>query len=155
MPPPPTAVRRWQKSRRIYVRPQTGPQSAHLWWPAVAKLQATSVPVAHRQLRNGTYRRTDGQTDGSPYTKMPPRAGVTISGAKRLCIRDRSLLPQVCAQPRTSAVKVTLPAVAVERRAAERRLLPTAPAISRYLRLAGVSQQTRRTPLLYYYYCFK
>ena len=54
---------------------------------------------------------------------MPPRAGVTISGAKRLCIRDRSLLPQVCAQPRTSAVKVTLPAVAVERRAAERRLL--------------------------------
>jgi len=35
-----------QKSRRIYVRPQTGPQSAHLWWPAVAKLQATSVPIA-------------------------------------------------------------------------------------------------------------
>jgi len=26
-----------QKSRRIYVRPRTGPQSAHLWWPAVAK----------------------------------------------------------------------------------------------------------------------
>jgi len=22
-----------------YVRPRTGPQSAHLWWPAVAKLQ--------------------------------------------------------------------------------------------------------------------
>ena len=22
-----------QKSRRIYVRPRTGPQSAHLWWP--------------------------------------------------------------------------------------------------------------------------
>jgi len=35
-----------QKSRRIYVRPQTGPQSAHLRWPAVAKLQATSVPIA-------------------------------------------------------------------------------------------------------------
>ena len=28
-----------QKSLRIYVRPRTGPQSAHLWWPAVAKLQ--------------------------------------------------------------------------------------------------------------------
>ena len=35
-----------QKSRRIYVRPRTGPQSAHLWWPAVAKLQAASVPIA-------------------------------------------------------------------------------------------------------------
>ena len=33
MPPP----RRWQfDSRRIYVRPRTGPQSAHLWCPAVA-----------------------------------------------------------------------------------------------------------------------
>jgi len=35
-----------QKSRRIYVRPRTGPQSAHLWWPTVAKLQAASVPIA-------------------------------------------------------------------------------------------------------------
>jgi len=28
-----------KKSRRIYVRPRTGPQSACLWWPVVAKLQ--------------------------------------------------------------------------------------------------------------------
>jgi len=35
-----------QKSRRIYVRLRTGPQSAHLCWPAVAKLQAASVPIA-------------------------------------------------------------------------------------------------------------
>jgi len=42
--PPPMAVRRWQKSRRIYVRPRTGPQSAHFWWPAVAKLQAKLPP---------------------------------------------------------------------------------------------------------------
>ena len=34
------------KSRRIYVRPRTGPQSAHLWWPAMAKMQAASVPIA-------------------------------------------------------------------------------------------------------------
>jgi len=40
------AVRRWQKSRRIYVRPRTGPQSAHLWWPAVDKLQAAGVRIA-------------------------------------------------------------------------------------------------------------
>jgi len=45
-PSPPMAVRRWQKSRRIYVRPRTGPQSAHLWWTEVAKLQAASVPIA-------------------------------------------------------------------------------------------------------------
>ena len=48
----PAAARRYapadgssfQNSRRIYVRPQTGPQSA--WWPAVAKLQEASVPIA-------------------------------------------------------------------------------------------------------------
>ena len=44
--PPPMAVRRRQKSRRIYARPRTGPQCAHLWWPVVAKLQAASVPIA-------------------------------------------------------------------------------------------------------------
>ena len=43
-----------QKSRRIYICPQTGPQSAHLWWPAMTKLQAASVPVACAV----------GQTDG-------------------------------------------------------------------------------------------
>ena len=43
---PPTAVGRWQKSRRIYVRQRTGRKSAHLWWPVVAKLQAASVPIA-------------------------------------------------------------------------------------------------------------
>jgi len=45
-PPPPMAVRRWQKSRRIYVRPRTVPQSAHFCWPAMAELQAASVPIA-------------------------------------------------------------------------------------------------------------
>jgi len=36
--------RRWQfDSRRIYVRPRTGPQSAHHSWPALVKLQAASV----------------------------------------------------------------------------------------------------------------
>jgi len=35
-----------QKSRRIYIRPRTGLQSTHLWWPAVAELQAASVPIA-------------------------------------------------------------------------------------------------------------
>ena len=38
--------RRWQKSRRIYVRPRTSPQSAHLWRQAVAKLQAADVLIA-------------------------------------------------------------------------------------------------------------
>jgi len=35
-----------QKSLQIYFRPRTGPQSAHLWWPAAAKLQVASVPIA-------------------------------------------------------------------------------------------------------------
>ena len=37
------------------VRPAAGPQSAYLWWPAVAKLQAASVPIIG-QLRRGTDR---------------------------------------------------------------------------------------------------
>jgi len=37
MPPP----RRWQfYSRRICVHPRTGPQSAHLWWPASCRQPA-------------------------------------------------------------------------------------------------------------------
>ena len=59
--PPPMAVRRWKKSRRIYVRPRTGPRSAHLWWPAVAKLQAAGVPIAQAAAPR------DRQTDGSQY----------------------------------------------------------------------------------------
>jgi len=34
------------KIASIYVRPRTGPQSAHLWWPALTKLQAAGVPIA-------------------------------------------------------------------------------------------------------------
>ena len=41
-----TYTTRTLKSRRIYVRLRTGPQSAHLWWPAVAKLQAARAPKA-------------------------------------------------------------------------------------------------------------
>jgi len=44
--PPPADGSSIQKSRRIYVRLRTGQQSAHLWWPVVAKLQAASVPIA-------------------------------------------------------------------------------------------------------------
>ena len=69
---PPTAVRRWQKSLRIYVRPRTGPQSAHLWWPAVAKLQAASVLITYI----GSC--AMGQTDGSRYSTMLPRAAGII-----------------------------------------------------------------------------
>ena len=58
-----------QKSRRIYVRPRTGPQSAHLWWPAVAKLQAASVPIAWAAA---SWNR---QTDRSRYTKMLSQGG--------------------------------------------------------------------------------
>jgi len=63
-----------KKSRRIYVRPRTGPQSAHLWWPAVAKLQPASVPMS-RQLRHGTDRRTD-----HAIPKWPLRRGIITVG---------------------------------------------------------------------------
>ena len=63
-----------KKSRRIYVRPRTGPQSAHLWWPAVAKLQPASVPMP-RQLRRGTDRRTD-----RAIPKWPLRRGIITVG---------------------------------------------------------------------------
>ena len=39
---PPMAVR---LAADLYIRPRTGPQSTHDWYPAVAKLQAASVPV--------------------------------------------------------------------------------------------------------------
>ena len=67
------AVRWWQKSRQIYVRPRTGPQFAHLWWSSVAKLQAAGVPIAYAAAP------WDRQTDGSRYSKMPPMAGGIIN----------------------------------------------------------------------------
>jgi len=55
------APRGWQfDSRRIYVRLRTGPHSTHLWWLAVAKLQAASVPIAYGSCALAW---TDGQTD--------------------------------------------------------------------------------------------
>ena len=43
------------------LRPSAGGSAVRtpLDWPAVAKLQAASVPTAHRQLRRGTDRRTE------------------------------------------------------------------------------------------------
>jgi len=58
-PPPPTTVRRRLKSRRICVRPRTGPQSAHLRWPAVAKLQVGQRAYSLGSCAMGTGRRTD------------------------------------------------------------------------------------------------
>jgi len=55
----------YPKLRQIYVHPQTGPQSAHLWWPVVAKLQAASVPIAWAAAP------LDRQMDGSRYLRMP------------------------------------------------------------------------------------
>ena len=89
--PPPMAVRWWlayrfaanqaicvsssvQRSRRIYVRPRTGPQPAHLWWPAVAKLQVPKQPIKSRCAVGQTDGRTDGGTDRA-VPKRPRRAG--------------------------------------------------------------------------------
>jgi len=63
------------KSRRIYVRPRTGPQSTHLWWPAVAKLQAASVRIAYAAAPWDIH--TDGQTEGRTALSLnaPPHCG--------------------------------------------------------------------------------
>ena len=72
---PPADGSSMQKSRRIYVRPRTGPQSAHLWWPAVAELQAAcSVPIT--QAGATWDRQTDGRTYGSRYRLIPPPGAV-------------------------------------------------------------------------------
>ena len=50
-----------------YAPPDDGSSTvAHLWWPAVAKLRAASVPIA-RQLRHGTDRRTDRAKPNCPH----------------------------------------------------------------------------------------
>ena len=42
-----------------YVRPRTGPQSVHLWWPAMAKLQAASMHLY--SLGSCAMGQTDGR----------------------------------------------------------------------------------------------
>ena len=64
---PPADGSSLQKSRLM------GPQLAHLWWPAGAKLQAASAPVA--QAVAPWDRQTDEQTDGSRYSKTPSMTG--------------------------------------------------------------------------------
>jgi len=51
-------------------------ESAHLWWPAIAKLQAASVPIPQQQ-RHKTDRRTD-----RAIPKCPSRAGHNKQNAK-------------------------------------------------------------------------
>ena len=63
--PPADGSSTWQKLRRIYVRPRTGPQSPHLWWPAVAKLQAASMPISSCAMGQ-----TDGRTAVSLYSRL-------------------------------------------------------------------------------------
>jgi len=52
-----------RRSRRIYVRARTDPQSAQLWWPGLG---------AARLAGPGG---TDGRTDGSRYRLMSPYGG--------------------------------------------------------------------------------
>ena len=42
-----------------YVRPRTSPQSVHLWWPAMAKLQAASMHLY--SLGSCAMGQTDGR----------------------------------------------------------------------------------------------
>jgi len=67
-----------QKLWRIYDRLETVPQSTHLWWLAVAKLQAASVPIDYA----GSC--TMGQTDGRIAVSLnatPTAGGMIITTA--------------------------------------------------------------------------
>ena len=59
------APRRWQFDPKIAAHLQ----SVHLWWPAVAKLQAASMPIAWAAAP------WDRWTDASHCSKMPTEAG--------------------------------------------------------------------------------
>ena len=71
------ALLRWQfDSRRIYVRPRTSPQSAHLWCRSAAGRQrAESLGSCATQPACYSLG-WDRQTDGSRYRLIPPYAGV-------------------------------------------------------------------------------
>ena len=78
--------RRWQFDPKIAanLRPSAdGSAVRYLWWPAVVKLQAASVPTA-RQLRNGIVRRTD-----RAIPKCPLRWGI-INNKTRTHARSSS-----------------------------------------------------------------
>jgi len=60
-----------RRSRRIYVRVHTDPQSAQLWWPGLNAARLASPGGTDRQ----TDGRTDGRTDGSRHRLMLRTAG--------------------------------------------------------------------------------
>jgi len=86
------AVRRWQKSRRIYVRPRTGPQSAHLWWPAVAKLQAAaSLGQLHHLTDQWRFHAVVGVGGHMPPKSwLAPNLAVLLTQCGQLILRKIS-----------------------------------------------------------------
>jgi len=70
--PPPMAVRRWQKSRRIYVRPRTGPQSAY---HSVAGDGYAAGSQCAYNLGSCAMGLTDGQTDRRMDRAIPIAGG--------------------------------------------------------------------------------
>ena len=58
-----------RRSRRIYVRARTDPQSAQLWWPGLGAARLAAP-------RPGG---TDRRTDGPRHRLIPPMTGGKIS----------------------------------------------------------------------------
>jgi len=71
-PPPPMAVRRWHISFRRQskipsdLRPSPDGSTVRTWWPAVARLQAASVPIGSCAVGQ-----TDGRTDRQTGRAVP------------------------------------------------------------------------------------
>jgi len=87
-----------QKSRRIYVRLRTGPQFAHLWWPAVAKLQAYSLGSCATGQTNGRialfrnapplgrgHNKTTSEQECMQSIKWQQRCGLLLSVLQSSC----------------------------------------------------------------------
>jgi len=75
--------------------------SAHLWCPAVAKLQAASVPMASAAV---PWHR---QNDGSRYSEMPPIGRGIISRYHMLCTEQQCNNRRRCVTYRKTSVATT------------------------------------------------
>jgi len=59
-----------RRSRRIYVRVRTDPQSAQFWWPGLGVARLAGLSAAHLGQVGQTERRTYGRIAGSRHRLM-------------------------------------------------------------------------------------
>jgi len=65
-----------RRSRRIYVRARTDPQSAQLWWPGLGATRLAGLSAAHL----GHVGQTDGQTERQTYGRIVASLNAPLYG---------------------------------------------------------------------------